>query len=147
MQEDRAGSMTGENFSSGNGRENFHSYCFACGRTNPDGLHLQFEPNRDEVICRVKIDKSHQGYSGVAHGGIIATLIDSAMVHCAHLQYHQDPLTCRLDIRYREIVPINSSLTVIASLKSRRGKHCWAEAKILNGEQVLVTAQGVFRLA
>jgi acyl-coenzyme A thioesterase PaaI-like protein len=126
---------------------NFHSRCFACGQANPDGLHLQFEPTGNHVVCRVKINKSYQGYSGVAHGGIIATLIDSAMVHCARIQLNQDPVTCRLDIRYREVVPIDSSLTVIASLMSRRGKHCWAEAKILNDERVLVTAQGVFRLA
>jgi acyl-coenzyme A thioesterase PaaI-like protein len=125
----------------------FHARCFACGRANPDGLHLQFKPEPNRVVCHAKIGKSHQGYSGMAHGGIIATLIDSAMVHCAHLYFNRDPLTCRLDIRYREAVPIDSSLTIIASLKSRRGKHCWAEAKVLCGEKVLVMAQGVFRLA
>jgi acyl-coenzyme A thioesterase PaaI-like protein len=130
-----------------NNPNNFHPRCFACGQANPDGLHLQFAFKENQAIGHVKINQSHQGYSGVAHGGIIATLIDSAMVHCAHLKFNQDPVTCRLDIRYREVVPIDSSLTVIASLKSRRGKHCWAEARILNDEQVLVTAQGVFKLA
>jgi acyl-coenzyme A thioesterase PaaI-like protein len=125
----------------------FHSRCFACGQANPDGLHLKFGSKRNQVICRVRINKSHQGYNGIAHGGIIATLIDSAMVHCAHLQLNQNPVTCRLDIRYREVVPVDSPITVIASIKLRRGKHCWAEAKILNGAQVLVTAQGVFQLA
>ena len=66
---------------------NFHQECFACSQTNEYGLQLQFESNVGEVTCRTEINKPHQSYNGVVHGGIIATLLDAAMVHCLHKEF------------------------------------------------------------
>jgi uncharacterized protein (TIGR00369 family) len=125
---------------------NFHKECFACSQTNEYGLQLQFESNVGEVTCRTEINKPHQSYNGVVHGGIVATLLDAAMVHCLHKEFGKNPLTCRLDIRYLEVVPTDSSITINASFKSRRGTHCWAEAQILTNDRVCVTAKGTFKL-
>jgi acyl-coenzyme A thioesterase PaaI-like protein len=125
---------------------NFHKECFACSQINEYGLQLQFESHGNQVTCHAKINKPHQGYNGVAHGGIIATLLDAAMVHCLHKKFGKNPLTCRLDIRYREVVPTDSSITINASFTSQRGKHCWVEANIISNDQVCVTAKGIFKL-
>jgi acyl-coenzyme A thioesterase PaaI-like protein len=127
-------------------KENFHKECFACGQANESGLQLQFVSDEHQVVCRTKINKLHQSYGGIVHGGIIATLLDAAMVQCLHKKFGKNPLTCRLDIRYREVVPTNSTITVNASFKSRRGMHCWAEAIILSKNQTCVSAQGTFKL-
>lgn len=128
------------------GKENFHKDCFACGQANKSGLQLQFETDEHRVVCRTKINKLHQSYGGVVHGGIIATLLDAVMVQCLHNKFGKNPLTCRLNIRYREIVPTNSTIVIDASFKSRRGIHCWVEARILNKDQMCVSAQGTFKL-
>ncbi|UCE27253.1 MAG: PaaI family thioesterase [Candidatus Coatesbacteria bacterium] len=56
-------------------------YCFACGPKNPIGLHLEFETEDHGVSRTVWVPKEeHQGYVGVVHGGLIATVLDEAMV-------------------------------------------------------------------
>ena len=49
--------------------------CFACGPQNPHGLQLDFrvdETSRSLRTCRTPLE-SYQGYSGILHGGLVAT--------------------------------------------------------------------------
>jgi acyl-coenzyme A thioesterase PaaI-like protein len=124
----------------------FHAECFACASTHEHGLHLQFESSGIQTTCRAEINKAHQSYDGVVHGGIIATLLDATMIRCLHSAFGNNPLTCRLDIRYREVVQIDTAVTVTACVTSRRGIHCWAHATIMQNERVCVTARGAFKL-
>jgi acyl-coenzyme A thioesterase PaaI-like protein len=56
-------------------------YCFACGPKNPIGLRLEFETEDHGVSRTVWVPKEeHQGYVGVVHGGLIATVLDEVMV-------------------------------------------------------------------
>jgi acyl-coenzyme A thioesterase PaaI-like protein len=80
------------------------------------------------------------------HGGIIATLLDATMIRCMHSAFGGNPLTCRLEIRYREPVEIDTAVTVTACITSRRGRHCWAHATIVQNDRVCVTARGTFKL-
>ena len=56
------------------------STCFACGTENDFGLHLQFKDDTDGCSRDVSIPPHFQSYKGVVHGGIVATLLDAAMV-------------------------------------------------------------------
>ena len=53
--------------------------CFVCGPKNPVGLKVSF--NWDGKVARAEFtpNRSHQGWSGVVHGGIISCLLDEAM--------------------------------------------------------------------
>ncbi|MBU2636430.1 MAG: PaaI family thioesterase [Bacteroidetes bacterium] len=126
--------------------EIFHYHCFACGQTNQDGLQLQFESKGDQVTCHTTINEQHQGYSGLVHGGIIATLMDAAMVRCLHNRFNQSPLTCRLDIRYLKSIPTNMEITIAAFPKRRRGFMCWAEGVVLCNGHVYAKGRGTFKL-
>lgn len=56
-------------------------YCFACGPKNPIGLRLEFETEDHGVSRTVWVpEKEYQGYAGVVHGGLIATVLDEVMV-------------------------------------------------------------------
>ena len=126
--------------------DNFHTDCFACGSTHEQGLHLQFESRGIQTTCQAEINRTHQSYDGIVHGGVIATLLDATMIQCLHSAFGSNPLTCRLDIRYREVVQVDTAITVTACVTSRRGIHCWAHATIMQNERVCVTARGAFRL-
>lgn len=126
--------------------DDFHPECFACAPIHEQGLHLQFESSGIQTTCRAEINSVHQSYDGIVHGGIIATLIDATMIQCLHNAFGSNPLTCRLDIRYRETVAVDSAVTVSACVTSRRGKHCWAHATIMQHGRVCVTARGIFKL-
>jgi acyl-coenzyme A thioesterase PaaI-like protein len=126
--------------------DDFHADCFACAPTHEQGLHLQFESSGIQTTCRADVHSVHQSYDGIVHGGIIATLIDATMIRCMHNAFGSNPLTCRLDIRYRETVQIDTAVTVTACITSRRGPHCWAHATITQNNRLCVTARGTFKL-
>ena len=52
-------------------------HCFVCGIQNPFGLQLKFYDNGiDKVWTEYIIPEYFQGYPGVAHGGVIAAMLD-----------------------------------------------------------------------
>lgn len=53
--------------------------CFACGPANPIGLHLQFTVVGGKAAAEFVPHPDHQGYAGITHGGILATVLDEAM--------------------------------------------------------------------
>ncbi|NOY52759.1 MAG: PaaI family thioesterase [Deltaproteobacteria bacterium] len=59
--------------------------CFVCGRENPQGLQVSFEVNRKAktIKARYRLSAAYQGYAGIIHGGVLALLLDEAMVKLA----------------------------------------------------------------
>ena len=89
---------------------NLHRNCFACGSNNGMGLGLKFDKDEDgTVFGKFFADPKFEGYSGIIHGGIIATLLDSAMTHCL-LMSGISALTGRLSIKYS--IPIRTGTVV-----------------------------------
>jgi acyl-coenzyme A thioesterase PaaI-like protein len=89
---------------------NFHTNCFACGSNNGMGLGLKFYKHEDGTILgNFFADPKFEGYSGIIHGGIVATLLDSAMTHCL-LMEDIPALTGRLSIKYS--TPIRTGTVV-----------------------------------
>ena len=52
--------------------------CFVCGVNNPIGLHLDFWMDGEQVWTDFTPGREHQGYPGVMHGGLVATLLDES---------------------------------------------------------------------
>ena len=52
----------------------FQHWCFACGRLNPGGMHLDFEVSRDRAEASYTARQEHQGYDGVLHGGVVTAI-------------------------------------------------------------------------
>jgi acyl-coenzyme A thioesterase PaaI-like protein len=89
---------------------NLHKNCFACGPNNGRGLGLKFYKHEDgTVFGNFFADPKFEGYSGIIHGGIVATLLDSAMTYCL-LMEGIPALTGRLSIKYS--VPIRTGTVV-----------------------------------
>ena len=57
------------------------SMCFVCGRDNPIGLHMQFfDDGEGMVMSKVTPADHFEGYPGVLHGGVLATILDEWLV-------------------------------------------------------------------
>lgn len=54
-------------------------YCFACGLDNPDGLRIEWITSGKTATATFIPDRKYQGWKGILHGGITATLLDEAM--------------------------------------------------------------------
>jgi uncharacterized protein (TIGR00369 family) len=117
--------------------------CFACGRNNDKGLHLEFSLNRQEKLVEttfVPLDV-HQGWQGVVHGGIIATLMDEAMAKLVQLLGFR-ALTASLDVRFKEVARTGELLRVKAEVAKLSKKIVYARAVINRGDgDVVAEAQ------
>jgi uncharacterized protein (TIGR00369 family) len=95
-------------------REKEHSQCFVCG---PDrGLGIAFSLLNDaSVQATFECPETFQGYDGIIHGGVIASLLDAAMTHC--LFAHGDvAVTAELCVQYKRPVIAGRPATVSARL-------------------------------
>lgn len=107
-------------------------HCFVCGLESPVGLKMRFEDNGvDEVRAVYTIGDRHQGYPGVAHGGVVAAMLDEAAGRTAMIT---DPnrfmMTGKMAIRYRKPVPTETELTLIGTLLKDRGRTAQTHSEI-----------------
>lgn len=120
--------------------------CFACGVRNADGLQLVFREEGDEVVCEFIPDARFQGFPGLVHGGILATLLDETLNRQATRE-RRWMMTGRLDIRYRNAAPVGRALRVAARTISSRARMLTAEGEIRladDPETVVASAEGTF---
>ena len=103
--------------------------CFACGKENENGLQLDFSFSEQEKRIETTFlpSDTYQGWKGVLHGGIIATLVDESMAKLAQrLGYRV--LTASLDIRFKEVAKTSDSLHVSAEIAKHTKKLLYAKA-------------------
>ena len=120
--------------------------CFACGKDNPDGMHLKFTIDRERkhFVSSFRLSKRFTGPPGYCHGGIIATILDDAM---SKLNKLRDVIaaTAELKIEYLKPVPLRTPLRVESRELTKRGRRLIHRAVILNQEgTVLARGRGVF---
>ena len=112
--------------------------CFVCGKHNPDGLHLDFEPEGvSGVRTTCVIPERFQGFAGIAHGGILATILDECMVNTLWLR-GITAVTARLEIRLRRPVGVGERLTFRAEVlhESAQGFNLTSRAELDDGTVV-----------
>ena len=95
--------------------------CFACGKLNPDGLHLEFEPRGDGIATTIAFPKKFQGYRDVVHGGLLSTVLDETMVTLLN-EKGLHAVTGELTVRFLRPVPVGERVEVTAELGGHRGR-------------------------
>lgn len=121
-------------------------HCFGCGTLNPHGLRLAFysSPDDGRVWADFTPDRRHEGYHGLVHGGIIAALLDETL-GWSFFGRGIWAVTTRLNLIYRQPVPVGQPVRVSAWLVRDRGRVLEAAGRIddLRGD-TLVEAEGAF---
>lgn len=120
--------------------------CFACGAHNAYGLQLVFQQEGDAVTTEFTADLRYQGFPGVVHGGIVATLLDETLERVASLEGRW-LMTGRIAVRFRRAVPIERPLRVVARAVDSRARMLVASATMTLADQpgvVVAEAQGTF---
>ena len=120
--------------------------CFICGLENPIGLHLHLYETEPGVVESTYFAPDHfQGYPGMLHGGIVAAIIDEVSGR-SHMG--SDPLnprfmfTAKLEVKYRQNVPIGKMLKIIGRAGKSRSKSAEAWAGIYDAETNEILAEG-----
>ncbi len=99
----------------------FEHWCFACGRLNESGLHLDFEVSRGRAETTCVTERRHQGYDGTVHGGIVTALLDETMGWAI---FHQGiwGVTARLEVAFRKPVAVGEELRVVGEVVRERSR-------------------------
>jgi acyl-coenzyme A thioesterase PaaI-like protein len=111
-----------------------------CGLENPYGLHLRFyEPGPGEVSAEITVPPQYQGYPGVVHGGIVAAMLDEV---CGRVHMGGNPprfmYTARLELRYRQNVPVGEPLRLVGRSVRSKGRTAMAVAELYGPGDVLL---------
>ncbi len=122
--------------------------CFVCGRENAAGLCTRWLTDRAAGEARTTLVLAEQfhGYPGLAHGGIVAALLDEAMVRALLLDggFEDLMVTAKMEVTYRRATPTGQPVTVVGRTL-RRGRSramARAEARLADGT-VTADAEGV----
>lgn len=125
-----------------------YQHCFACGKQNPYGLHMHFRLENGVIVADFLPQAEHQGFPGVIHGGIVATVMDEALNRTSMLTNTPAwTMTGRLEVRYRQYVPYGPQLRVRAWLEKQRGRMVQAAGNLTlaaDEQTILAEAQGMF---
>jgi acyl-coenzyme A thioesterase PaaI-like protein len=118
--------------------------CFVCGKHNPDGLHLDFEPDGTAgVRTTYTIPERFQGFAGLAHGGILATILDECMVNTLWLR-GVAAVTARFEVRLRRPVPVGQQVIFRAHVVRASAKGFTVESRAeLSDGTVVAESQGL----
>jgi acyl-coenzyme A thioesterase PaaI-like protein len=122
--------------------------CFVCGLQNPVGLHLAFyedhETRPKQIRAEIVIPDQYQGYPGVAHGGILAAILDEVAGRAVIIDGGADDLmmTLKMELRYRLPTPTETPLTGVGWITRQRGNRAQAHGELrLPDDRVTVEAE------
>ncbi len=107
-------------------------YCFVCGLQNPNGLRLVFYDDGGAAVrADFQVVPHFQGYPGVVHGGIVASILDEAIGRVVLIHdHHKFMFTANLAVKYRQPVPTEQPLYVLGTLLKQRGRIAQANGAI-----------------
>ncbi|NOY17290.1 MAG: PaaI family thioesterase [Gammaproteobacteria bacterium] len=100
--------------------------CFMCGRENDSGLKMSWYniPEKEQNQGKVTIPERFNGYPGIAHGGIVAAILDETAGRSILLDGDFDELfvTLKLETTFRNLTPTGVELTAVGWV-IRRSAH------------------------
>ena len=118
--------------------------CLVCGRDNPHGLRLDLNVDPETGLVRVEFTPrpEHIGFAGVVHGGVIATVIDEAMVWAATWAGRRFCVCGELTTRFRREAAVGRGLVVEAKVESNRPRLVVTAAEVRDASSGEVVATG-----
>lgn len=117
--------------------------CFGCGPENPESLGLRFVRDGDVVRATATIERRHEGAPGLAHGGIVASLLDD-ISGAIPRALGQRAVTANLQVDFAAPVVIDRELVVEAWLEVFEGRKIRIVSRLLDGGTVLATGRALF---
>jgi uncharacterized protein (TIGR00369 family) len=125
-------------------RASAHPRCIACAPQRKFGLRLGFrDAGEGKVRATFDCAETFEGYPGHLHGGIIATILDSAMTNCLFAQGHQ-AVTAELTVKYRAPVRVDQAAVAEAHTTRDLFPLFLMEATLVQEGQTKATATAKF---
>jgi len=106
--------------------------CLVCGRDNAHGLQLNLHVDEagGVVTCSFVPASRHMGFDGIIHGGLLATVLDEAMVWAATWAAKRFCVCGEMTVRFRRNALVGRPLRVEAKVTSNRSRLIETEGTI-----------------
>jgi uncharacterized protein (TIGR00369 family) len=107
--------------------------CFGCGGANDFGMKLIFEQDngRRKIVGRFVLGSRYRGGGGMAHGGIIALLLDEAMGKVCRFR-DAKAVTAQLTVDYIKPIDVEKEILVEAFEETQTGRNLFQVGEIRN---------------
>ena len=109
----------------------FDGHCFGCGPLNVDGLRLTFTPGPDGSVAEFEVPDRFQSWAGMAHGGVVALMLDEAVGWAAWHAGHPG-VTGRLQVSYRRPMKLGEPVRIVGKVENIRRTLVYASAVVEN---------------
>lgn len=121
-----------------------------CSKTTKSGWRLGIIKDRGRVSAEVLVPADLQGYLGIVHGGIAATLLDEVMGYAVLTEVGMNGVTQRLRLTFIEPLRVETPYKVFGYLgediNDKQASSCVVSGEIVGLDgRVMVSANGVFK--
>jgi uncharacterized protein (TIGR00369 family) len=111
----------------------FDGHCFGCGPLNMEGLRLRFEPGPDGSSAEYTVPERFQSWAGMAHGGVVALMLDEAVGWAAWHAGHPG-VTGRLQVSYRRPLKLGETVRIVGKVEKIRRTLVYVSAYVENSD-------------
>ena len=119
--------------------------CFACGSLNVSGLQLELHVEGQACWTELQLPERFEGWEGIAHGGIVCTILDEVM---AWALVGQDAwgLTAKMDVEFKRPVRVGSRIRGEGRLIEARRRLLTTAAQLTDADsgELLATARALY---
>lgn len=119
--------------------------CFACGSLNEGGIHLDLHVDGDRCWTELTLADRFQGWDGIAHGGIVCTILDEVMAWSLAATDNWG-LTARMSVDFKKPVRLGSRIRAEGWVAANRRRiiHTGSRIVDLSTGELLATGEGTY---
>ena len=93
----------------------------------------------DKAVIELRTARCHLQAYGIVHGGVLATLIDTATFWSVYLRIPEDAGLVNIDLKLNYLKPVENGLLTAEGRAIRSGNTiCYAESDVWNSDRDLV---------
>ena len=113
------------------------------GQSNPMAIPLKIWVDDEEIYGEVKAGWQYEGPPGSLHGGYIAAIFDE-FLGLGQRVTGSNGFTGTLTVKYHNLTPLNTMLTLVGKLKSVEGRKKTLHAEMWANDVMTATCEGIF---
>jgi uncharacterized protein (TIGR00369 family) len=115
--------------------------CFACGELNEHGLQLVLHADETGCWTELSLDERFQGWDSVAHGGIVATILDEVMAWSV-IGRGTWGVTARMSIAFHKPIATGHAIRAEGHVVEDRRRTVRTEGRVLDAGSGALLASG-----
>jgi acyl-coenzyme A thioesterase PaaI-like protein len=119
--------------------------CFACGSLSEHGLQLDLHVDGDRCWTELELADRFQGWDGIAHGGIVCTILDEVMAWSLASTDNWG-LTARMSVDFKRPVRLGEPIRAEGWITRQRRRLFDTAARLVDAEtgELLATAEAIY---